>query len=180
MSSNISSILQDDNEVVKTESSKKAHRRFWFSRKEINEFASQSLQGTDKKRWEMKQLAQLGIQPRNPKPKFSFCEKPLPKIVDASMTKVPSINKYLNQLKGNRRGDKNSVGDGRRAFKHSSVGQFRKGVLLISPDEISRVPKRKKGSQVEGKQKKKVNLQIKRLASPTKNKLEKVDVGSNE
>jgi hypothetical protein len=42
---------------------------------------------------------------------------------------------YINQLKGNRRGDRNSVGDGSRGLK-PAVGRFRDGILFLNRRDI--------------------------------------------
>ena len=54
-----------------------------------------------------------------------------------------SDEEYLNQLKGNRRGDRHSVGDGTRGLK-PAVGRFRDGILFLSKRDIDGAPKNKR------------------------------------
>lgn len=50
-----------------------------------------------------------------------------------------SKKEYFNVLKGNRSGLFNSVGDGKRGFKPSSVGKYSNGVLKLTKEDIERI-----------------------------------------
>lgn len=54
-----------------------------------------------------------------------------------------SDEEYLNQLKGNRRGDRHSVGDGSRGLK-PAVGRFRDGILFLNKRDIDPSAHKKK------------------------------------
>lgn len=54
-----------------------------------------------------------------------------------------SKNDYFKILKGNTTGLYNSVGDGKRGIKPSSVGTYKDGVLKISKEDIERISRSK-------------------------------------
>eukprot|EP01126_Amoeba_proteus_P017404 TRINITY_DN1837_c0_g1_i17.p1 TRINITY_DN1837_c0_g1~~TRINITY_DN1837_c0_g1_i17.p1 ORF type:complete len:149 (-),score=30.08 TRINITY_DN1837_c0_g1_i17:108-554(-) len=48
------------------------------------------------------------------------------------------VKDKINQLLGNRRGDKGTVGDGSRGFR-PHVGKFKDGMLVLSKNDINRI-----------------------------------------
>jgi hypothetical protein len=130
-------------------------------RGEIRELAGTALQGKNKNQWKERNLTSLGaveekgiktpfkilmgmkkaqkhreeIRNRRTQEAFGFdVARQLKKRQDAQ----DEEKKFLNQLRGNRRGDRNTVGDGSFGYQ-DNVGQSRGGMLVFSQRDRSHV-----------------------------------------